>query len=64
MDKVSSRIRLLALFSIFFIVKAIVEAVEGDTNQVIIWLLITIVYIISLIILYFVFKRWEKQQKN
>ena len=64
MDKVSSRIRLLALFSIFFIVKAIVEAVEGDTNQVIIWLLITIVYIISLVILYFVFKRWEKQQKN
>ena len=63
MVQVSSRIRLLALITIFFIVKAIVEAIEGDTNQVILWLLITIVYIASLVVLYFVMKRWEKEGK-
>jgi len=63
MAEVSSRIRLLALITIFFIVKAIVEAIDGDTNQAILWLLITIVYIVSLVILYFVIKRWEKERK-
>ena len=63
MDKVKSGIRLLALFSIFFIYKAIMGAIAENINEVILWSLITLVYIISLIILYFVVKRWEKEQK-
>ena len=63
MDKIGSGIRLLALFSIFFIYKAIMGAIGENTNEVILWSLITIIYIISLVILYFVIKRWEKEQK-
>ena len=63
MDKVRSGIRLLALFSIFFIYKAIIGAIANNTNEVILWSLITIVYIISLVIMYFVVKKWEKEQK-
>ncbi|MFX1327478.1 MAG: hypothetical protein ACFE91_04965 [Promethearchaeota archaeon] len=63
MDKVRSGIRLLALFSIFFIYKAIMGAITENANEVILWTLITIIYIVSLVILYFVLKRWEKEQK-
>jgi len=63
MDKVRSGIRLLALFSIFFIYKAITGIIENNTNEVLLWSLITVVYIISLLILYFVVKNWEKEQK-
>ncbi len=63
MDRIKSAIRLLALFSIFFIYKAIMGIIENKPNEVILWPLITIVYIISLVILYFVAKRWEGQQK-
>lgn len=63
MVEISSRIRLLALLSIFFIVKAIMGAIEGDTNQMILWLLITIIYISSIVILFFVIRRWEKERK-
>ena len=63
MDKVRSGIRLLALFSIFFIYKAIMGVIENNANEAILWSLITIVYIISLTIAYLVVKRWEKEQK-
>ncbi len=63
MDKVRSGIRLLALFSIFFIYKAIIGIIENNTNEVILWSLITVVYIISLVILYIIIKKWEKEQK-
>ncbi|MFX1467673.1 MAG: hypothetical protein ACFFB8_03350 [Promethearchaeota archaeon] len=63
MDKVRSGIRLLALFSIFFIYKAIMGAITENANEAILWTLITIIYIVSLVILYFVLKRWEKEQK-
>lgn len=58
MDKTSSYIRLLALISIFFIYKAIMGAISNNGNEIILWSLITIIYIVSLVILYFVFKRW------
>ena len=61
MDKIQSTIRLLALFSIFFIYKAIMGVIEGKSNEIILWSLITIVYMISLVIAYFVLKRWEKE---
>jgi len=63
MDKVRSTIRLLALFSIYFIYKAIMGVIDDNTNEVTIWSLITFVYVISLVIAYFVLIRWEKEQK-
>ena len=62
MNKISSSVRLLALFSIFFIYKAIQSAIDNNSNEVILWSLITFVYIVSLVILYFVVKRWEKEK--
>ena len=63
MDKVRSGIRLLALFSIFFIDKAIMGAIAENLNEITLGTLITIIYIVSLVIWYFVVKRWEKEQK-
>ena len=62
MDRIKSGIRLLALFSFFFVYKAIMGAIENSATEVTFWLLITIVYIVSLIVAYFVIARWEKQQ--
>ncbi|MBY8990166.1 MAG: hypothetical protein KGD58_05390 [Candidatus Lokiarchaeota archaeon] len=61
MDKARSTIRLLALFSIYFIYKAIVGVIENNSNEVVLWSLITVVYMISLVIAYFVLTRWEKE---
>lgn len=63
MDKLQSTIRLLALVSIFFIYKAIMGVIDDNSNEVVLWSLITFVYIISLVIAYFVLKRLEKEQK-
>lgn len=63
MDKIRSSFRLLALFSIFFIYKAITGVIENNSNEIIIWSLITIVYMISLAIMYFVIRLREKEQK-
>ncbi|MBY8984718.1 MAG: hypothetical protein KGD65_06615 [Candidatus Lokiarchaeota archaeon] len=60
MDRIRSGIRLLALFSVFFVYKAITGA---TFNEVVIWSLITLVYIISLVIMYFISTRWKKEQK-
>lgn len=62
MDKISSTIRLLALFSIFFIYKAIMGVITDNSNEFIIWSLITIIYLISIIIMYFAFRRREKEK--
>lgn len=63
MDKIQSTIRLLALFSIFFIYKVITGVIENNSNEIIIWSLITIVYMISLVIMYFFIRLREKEQK-
>lgn len=62
MDKTRSTIQLLALFSIYFIYKAIMGGIEENNNEIILWSLITVVYLISLVILYFVVKRWETEK--
>jgi hypothetical protein len=64
MDKLRSRIQLLALVSIFFIYRTIMGVINSNSNEVVIWSLITIVYIASLIVAYFVLTRWEKEQKS
>ncbi len=61
MDKLRSTLRLLALFSIYFIYKSIMGVIDDNTNEAIIWSLITFVYVISLVIAYFVLTRWEKE---
>ena len=63
MDKIRSSFRLLALFSIFFIYKAIMGVIENNSNEIILYSLITIVYMISLAIMYFVIRLREKAQK-
>ena len=62
MNKTSSSIRLLALISIFFIYKAIMGVINSNSNEIILWSLITIIYLVSLVILYFVFKRWDTEK--
>jgi len=59
MDRIKSAIRLLALFSIFFIYKAIMGILNRNNNEVMLWSLITLIYIISLVILYFIIKRYK-----
>ncbi len=61
MDRTRSGIRLLALFSAFFIYKAIMGVIEDNTNEVILWSLITLIYIVSLITLHFIIARWERE---
>ncbi|KKK42177.1 MAG: hypothetical protein Lokiarch_36970 [Candidatus Lokiarchaeum sp. GC14_75] len=64
MDNVRSVIRLLALFSIFFIYKAIIALLSKNMNDISLWVLITIVYVISITILFFVVKKLEKENKS
>lgn len=64
MDNVRSVIRLLALFSIFFIYKAIQALLLKNMNEISLWVLITIVYVISITILFFVVKKLEKENKS
>ncbi|MFX0165776.1 MAG: hypothetical protein ACFE9V_10690 [Candidatus Hodarchaeota archaeon] len=63
MDRLHSTLRLLSLVSIFFIYRAIMGAINDKSNEVILWSLITIVYVISLVVAYFVLTRGEKEQK-
>ena len=62
MNKTRSTIRLLALVSIYFIYKAIMAVIDENNNEVMLWSLITLVYIMSLIILFFVIKKWETEK--
>ncbi|MFW9940989.1 MAG: hypothetical protein ACFFFT_08105 [Candidatus Thorarchaeota archaeon] len=62
MDKIQSTFQLLALVSIFFIYRTIMGILNGNSDEVVIWSLITIVYIISLIVAYIVLMRWRKEQ--
>lgn len=65
MNKLQNRMRLLSLVSIFFIYRVIYSYfVENDALAAIMWLLFVVIYIISLIILYFVAQRWQKELKE
>ncbi len=61
MKKLQRRIQLLSLFSIFFIYRAILYYIEKDIYLALVWLIMTIVYIISLIIMLIVAKRWQEE---
>ena len=57
MDKLKSRVQLLSLFIIFFIYKAIAGIVDNNYSEFVLWFMFSIVYAISLTILYFAFKK-------
>ena len=55
-NQLRSRITLLSLLSIFFIYKAIMGIIEQNMLDFTLWFLITIIYLISLVILYYVIR--------
>ncbi len=57
MDKLKSRVQLLSLFIIFFIYKAIAGIVDNNFSEFVFWFMFSIVYAISLTILYFTYKK-------
>lgn len=63
MEKIKSRITLLALFSIFFVYKVIGGIISNNLNEITLWSLITFVYILSLVVAFFVMKNLEKEHK-
>jgi len=64
MDKILHRLRLMELFSIFFIYM-IIKALVFDKNSLVafIWILFLVFYIILLIIMHVMIKNWEKKAK-
>ena len=57
MPNLQSRMRLLSLFTIFFVYMAISSLFSSDLPGFYIWLILTIVYILSLLVFYIVYKK-------
>lgn len=57
MENLNRKIELLALFSIFFIYKMIMGVLENNISEISLWMLILIVYLVSLLILYLVLRK-------
>ena len=57
MQNLQSRMRLLSLFTIFFVYMAISNLLSSDLPGFYIWLILTIVYILSLLTFYIVYKK-------
>ena len=60
MEKLQKQIQLLALIIIFPIYKAVEALISNNYPEIILWTLISILYAISLIILYMVLKKRQK----
>lgn len=60
MKKLKQRLQVLALFSIYFIYKSISALVENNLEEMSLWGMITLVYIISLVIAYFILRGSQK----
>lgn len=61
MDKLKSRLQLLSLISLFFVYRAITSILSGDLPEFLLWISFFVVYLISLMILYFIFKKTSSQ---
>jgi len=61
MDKLKSRLRLLSLISLFFIYRAISSLLSDNLPEFLLWVIFTVLYLISLIILYFILKKSGSQ---
>jgi len=60
MEKLQKQIQLLALIIIFPIYRAISAIISNIYPEIILWILISIFYAISLMILYIVLKKRQK----
>lgn len=60
MEKLQKQIQLLALIIIFPIYRAVSAIIYNNYPEFILWILISIFYAISLVILYLVFKKRQK----
>ncbi|MFW9929215.1 MAG: hypothetical protein ACFFD1_07480 [Candidatus Thorarchaeota archaeon] len=56
-----SRMRLLSLFSIFFVYMAISRLISSDILGFYVWLVITVVYLGSLVIFYMIFRKTQEK---
>ena len=63
MDKLTQRMQLLWLLSIYFIYRVIRAFIENNSDEMILWTLFLIIYIISLIIMLFVVNNWKKREE-
>lgn len=57
MHNLQSRMRLLSLFTIFFVYMVISRLLSSDMPGFYLWLIITIIYVLSLIVFYIVYKK-------
>jgi len=55
--------QLLWLLSIYFIYRIIRAFIENKSDEMILWTLFLIIYIISLIIMLFVVNNWKKREE-
>jgi len=63
MDKLTLRIQLLWLLSIYFIYRIIRAFIESKSEEMILWALFLCFYVISLIIMLFVVNNWKKREE-
>ncbi len=61
MNKLQYRLKLLWLLTIYFVYRIIRAYLENNSDEVILWTLFLIVYIISLIVMLIVIKTWQKR---
>lgn len=61
MDKIKQRFQLLSILIIFFIYRTLAALYANNIEETLIWFLVSVIYGISLIILYFFIKRWQNQ---
>ncbi len=67
MKNIGNKITLLSLFCIYFIYKIIMAVLNENKDELIFWIIILIIYSISLVILYFILKKYQEkatQAKN
>jgi hypothetical protein len=61
MKNIGNKITLLSLFIIFFIYRTILAFVNENEAEIIFWLIILIIYSISLVVLYFILKKYQEK---
>ncbi len=62
--ELSKSMRILYLLTIFFIYRMIFALFQGRMNEFLSWALFLLIYSLSLTILYFVARKWEKSTLN
>ena len=63
MDKLTLRMQLLWLLSIYFIYRIIRAIIESKSDEMILWSLFLFCYVISLIVMLIVVNNWKKREE-